>query len=128
MHIIYISNQFFSPYVGPVNVLGCVDNTRCPAIWIATNYFDFSAIDVVFLRRDSNPGLWVNIYLNLTHALNRLATMAGELVSLIRVTCLWHRLLIKIHNIGRIHISIFEGALRCPIKFAFERLLTDGVK
>ena len=34
------------------------------------------------LERDSNQGLWVSVYLNLTHALNRSATMAGLLTLL----------------------------------------------
>ena len=56
--------------------------TRCPVLWIATKYFYFWAFNIVILGRDSNPGLWVSVYLNLTHALNHSATTAGWVVHL----------------------------------------------
>ena len=37
----------------------------------------FWAINIIIPRGDSNSGLGLSVYLNLTHALNRLATTSG---------------------------------------------------
>ena len=66
----------FEPYAAVHDRVSAIG--VCRVLWVG--FFG-----CVILSGDSNPGLWVSVYLNLTHALNPSATTASYLAYLLSV-------------------------------------------